>query len=109
MNTISEKDFITVVSTGVTLVDFYAVWCKPCSNLMTVIERMVEPKFDTVQFVKIDIEENPTVAREHNIKSVPSFFVYKDGVQVESLTGVQSAASLNEAISRHAYSDELDT
>ncbi|BBI90497.1 thioredoxin [Tenacibaculum phage PTm1] len=59
------------------LVDFYANWCMPCRMLMPVLSTIDSDEFDVK---KVNIEDHADVAREYNVRSIPSLIYIKDGV-----------------------------
>ena len=61
------------------VVDFWAGWCGPCRMLAPVMEQVSEELSDKATFVKIDVDENPDLAREYSIMSIPCVMVFKNG------------------------------
>ena len=66
---------------------FSASWCGPCKAVSKSIESMAENFKDTVQVVKIDIDECAEVAQSFNVTSVPTFHFVKNGQSVDSVVG----------------------
>lgn len=62
------------------LMKFYADWCQPCKLMDSVIES-VKPEFPNVEFVNINVEQEPLVARRYNVRSLPTFILL-DGDEV---------------------------
>ncbi len=77
-----------IKSEKVTLVDVYAPWCGPCKTLAPLLEKLsVEnPEF---KFCKLNVDENPEFANEHNVRSIPTCFIYKNGEIIDKFTGVK--------------------
>ena len=69
------------------LVDFWATWCGPCRMLAPVIEEISEENTD-IKFCKIDVDEEPELAAEYGIQSIPTLIVFKDGKAVNKSVGV---------------------
>ncbi len=69
------------------LVDFWATWCGPCRMLAPVIEEISEEKQD-IKVCKIDVDEEPELAAEYGIQSIPTLIVFKDGKAVNKSIGV---------------------
>jgi len=73
---------------GVSVVDFTATWCGPCKAIAPHFERMAsEAAFEGVTFAKVDIDEHPDIAADHNIQAVPTFCVFRNKKQVAEIQG----------------------
>ena len=70
------------------LVDFWASWCGPCKMLGPVIEEISE-EADGFKVGKINVDEQPELARKYNIMSIPTVVVFKNGEAVKSASGVR--------------------
>ena len=80
------------------LVDFWAEWCGPCRTLGPVIDEIAVEKADQVKVVKVNVDDNPAVAREYGIRSIPTVLLIQAGEVRESLIGVQPKGAYLEAI-----------
>lgn len=63
---------------GTVLVDFYADWCGPCKMQGPIVDELSEQMSD-VKFCKINIDEQPALAQEYGVMSIPTIMVVKDG------------------------------
>lgn len=70
------------------LLDFFASWCGPCKMLSPVIDEIAEERED-IKVVKIDIDQQPELAAEYGVMSVPSLFVFKNGQIANRAMGVR--------------------
>lgn len=69
------------------IVDFWAPWCGPCLMLAPVTEKLAEEYNGRVKFCKLNVDENPEIARKYQVMSIPLLIFYKDGKQVDSVLG----------------------
>lgn len=89
-----DKDVIAVSSDRPVLVDFWATWCAPCKLIAPVLEEIADEYADKITIAKIDVDENPQVARDHQVMSIPTLMVFKDGVVVHKIVGTKGKAAL---------------
>lgn len=69
------------------IVDFWAPWCGPCKQLGPVLERVVEQANGTVRLVKVNIDDNPEIAQQLRIQSIPTVYAFKNGQPVDGFMG----------------------
>jgi thioredoxin 2 len=86
---------------GLTVIDFWAPWCGPCRAMAPQFERAAQlrPKY---QFAKVNVDEEPVVAAQFGIRSIPTLVVLRDGEPVAAESGVFAAADLAAALDRFA-------
>jgi thioredoxin 1 len=70
------------------LIDFFATWCGPCKTVSPIIDEIAEenPSF---KVVKVDVDEQPELARDFGVMSIPTLVVVKDGKVVKKTTGAR--------------------
>ena len=69
------------------IVDFWAPWCGPCKTLGPVLEKIVNEAKGTLRLVKINIDENPEIAQQLRIQSIPTVYAFKNGQPVDGFMG----------------------
>ena len=69
------------------LVDFWAPWCGPCRSLSPNIEKVVNEKAGKIRLVKINIDENPGIAGQLGVQSIPAVFAFAGGRPVDAFLG----------------------
>lgn len=82
------------------VVDFWAPWCGPCKQLMPVLERVVKDAKGGVKMVKINIDENPGIAGQLGVRSIPAVYAFKAGKPVDGFQGGQPESELKKFVGR---------
>jgi thioredoxin 1 len=95
---LGDSNFDSVVSSGVTLVDFWAPWCGPCMMQGPIVDRVAEFVGEKATIAKLNVDEGQRVAAQYGIRSIPTIIVFKDGQPVQQFVGVQSESVLVNAI-----------
>ncbi|MHC1684448.1 MAG: thioredoxin [Clostridiaceae bacterium] len=90
----NEFETEVIKKEGVTLVDFFAVWCGPCKMIAPVLEELSTEMAGKANIVKVDIDQQSHLADEYRISSVPTMVIFKDGKEVERIVGFQPKQSL---------------
>ena len=71
------------------LVDFWATWCGPCQTMGPLVEEIAEERAD-IKVCKLDVDQEPELARRYRVMSIPTFLVFKEGEVVKRDMGVMS-------------------
>lgn len=97
---LSEDEFRQQVASGqgVALIDFWAEWCQPCKILGPTVDRLAEQFKDRALVAKVDIESAQPIAIEHNISSIPTILIFKDGEVVDRVVGIASEDDLTKRL-----------
>lgn len=94
-----QKEVIS--SDKLVLVDLYATWCGPCKVLAPILEDL-EKKYDgKVKAVKINVDDEESLAVKLGVISVPTVVFYKNGKTVASFVGVRSASEIGKIIEKN--------
>jgi len=76
------------------LVDFWAEWCGPCKMVAPVLEEIAAENSEKLIIAKVNIDENPEIARRYQIMSIPTMSVFAKGEVVKSIVGAKPKAAL---------------
>lgn len=100
---ISTAEFVSVVteSDKPVLVDFWAPWCGPCRALGPVIEEVSEEMADRLAVYKCNVDDEPELATQFQIVSVPTLILFKDGKAVHTMVGNVPKPDLVSEIESH--------
>ncbi len=83
------------------LVEFYATWCGPCMAMMPMLDALQTELGDVVDIHKIDVDHNIDFAVQQKVMGVPTFALYKNGIEVWRQAGTLTRAQLLDAIHKH--------
>ena len=76
------------------LVDFWASWCMPCRMLSPTVDAIAEELAGKVKVCKVNVDEQPELAEQYRVMSIPTLLVFKEGRLVDSSVGVKPKAAI---------------
>ena len=83
------------------LVDFWAVWCGPCSMVAPVVEEIAKEYEGKLKVCKLNVDKGPKTASEYGIMSIPTLGILKDGKLVDQVIGAVPKFHLEEKLKPH--------
>ena len=81
--------------------DFWAAWCEPCQAMEPSLQEIAGEYNERLKVVKVDIEFNPNVTSNYTVLTIPTLIIFKNGQEVERISGRQSKEALLEQITPH--------
>ncbi len=86
---------------GLSMVDFWAVWCGPCRMVAPIVEKLAEDYAGQLTVGKLDVDNNQRSAAQFNVRSIPTILFFKDGKVVDQVIGAVPRPALEAKIKQH--------
>ena len=83
------------------LVDFWAPWCGPCRMVAPVVEEIAQQYDGQIKVVKLNTDENPQVASQYGIRSIPTLMIFKGGQRVDMVVGAVPKSTLANTLEKY--------
>ena len=101
ITTLTTASFPEAIATAdkPVLVDFWAEWCGPCKKIAPILDEVATENPDKITIAKVNVDENPDIARQFDIMSIPTLIVFKDGQPAHRFQGASGKAGLLQQLS----------
>lgn len=83
------------------LVDFWAPWCGPCRMVAPIVDEIAKEFDGKIKVFKLNTDENPNVASQYGIRSIPTLMIFKSGEKVDTVVGAVPKTTLSGTITKH--------
>jgi thioredoxin 1 len=93
--------FQTINKFPLMLVDFWAPWCGPCRMMSPIIDQIGKDYLGKLVVGKMNVDENPLIARQFSISSIPTLILFKRGKEVTKVIGSVSKNKIDEMVKMH--------
>ena len=97
---LTQDNFDATVSSGISMVDFWAPWCGPCRMLAPVIDELATDFEGKANICKVNTDEQQDLAVKFGVRSIPTIVFIKDGEVVDQMVG---------AASKQAFADKINS
>ena len=94
-----EQDVLK--SEKLVLVDFWAPWCGPCRMVAPIVDEIAKEFDGKIKVFKLNTDENPNVASQYGIRSIPTLMLFRRGEKVDTIVGAVPKSTLEKTIEKH--------
>lgn len=98
---VTQENFNENTEKGLKLVDLWAPWCGACKMIAPSVEAISEEQEGSIDVLKVNIDEEPEIASDLGVMSIPTLILYNDGEQVESITGFKPKEEIESLIEQY--------
>jgi len=98
----NETEFDSLLAAeSLLVVDCTATWCGPCKLVAPLIDKLADDFSDRAKIMKLDIDENKSIAKRFGLRSIPAVMFFKQGELVETLVGVKTYEEFKSTVENH--------
>jgi thioredoxin 1 len=83
------------------LVDFWAPWCGPCRMVAPIVDEIAKDYTGKLKVLKLNTDENPNIASQYGIRSIPTLMIFKGGVKVDTVVGAVPKTTLISTVDKY--------
>lgn len=105
---VNGGEYKEAIKTGYSFVDYWAEWCGPCRFVAPVIDKLADEWTGKIKFYKVNIDENPDIAQELQIMSIPHFILFKDGEIINRFVKGAAPKEVFDAFLKENYTDNSE-
>ncbi len=93
---VSQTNFQRLIedSLNPVVVDFWAAWCVPCRMISPILEEVARERQEGITIAKLNVDENPTIAAEYGVMSIPTLIKFQNGQETARVVGALPKAQL---------------
>lgn len=84
----------TITDNETVIVDFWAEWCGPCRMVSPIVEEIAGERTGKLKVVKLNVDDNPDIARKYRVMSIPTLMVFADGSEKKRVVGARGKSQL---------------
>ncbi|MBD8388100.1 thioredoxin [Dysgonomonas sp. BGC7] len=99
---LSASNYSSEVKNGLVFVDFWAAWCGPCRKMAPVLDQLAADYKDLLKVGKVNVDNYKKFSIDMGIQALPTIVVYKDGKEMERITGVVSKDDLVKVVEKYS-------
>jgi thioredoxin 1 len=105
------KTFQGILQSGtLVFIDFYADWCGPCKMIASSVDKLAEEFQGKVKFARVNIDENPDIARRFDVRSIPTLMIFRSEKPIRRMVGASPIGhyrgELQKVVSKTEASDQ---
>lgn len=97
---LTDTNYAEFVNQPLSLVDIWAPWCKPCTQISPIIDQLSIDFVGKISVGKLNADNCPNIINELGIRGIPTILIYKNGEIVDRITGMTTKSKLSEMISK---------
>ncbi len=97
---LTKEEFNEFIKKGFVLIDFHAHWCMPCVMMSPIVEEISKKFMGKIKVGKINVDEAHEIAQKYNVRSIPTFIIFKEGKIAEQFVGAVSKEELEKKIKK---------